>query len=477
MESSISQHEALVKKKLQRFLWELANFGSVRGFKHFSCYLRGKEELLVSVKNKVQGSTTSIINTTLPLPPAKKPLCATDSFNSYNLPYDKSSIVFSLQTQTQLRGRQDREADLLPASPSEEESQQPKDDVTLFLIAGYARYSCPYVWVRSNHRRLFTLSGDKDADKDSPLKLKSTSKWQDEDVKIFDIVAEIVKLCTYPAPRNPFEVDLDYFNFLKQPDQLLASAAMTFLLQKIVIQSSENKVYIAKVFEELQLLARIHFKSLRELTQEGKLAVLLQHKKGEQKKKSAALFQVSSTMDNRNIEKSRDSVTSSGHQMSWSTNPAVIITRPGSEIPKKVQETSSFVHNNVVNSSPQPGSVRPQSYPNVVHAQLPGPMLMPAAQAFPPPASSQPQLSYIPSSAQSVKAPTAQYQPSWSLMTPSPVSVSQSIYNSSVAAQPYQDPFKVYNSIPVNASGITYGKGPRGAFPGGYDRMPAPSML
>jgi len=49
---------------------------------------------------------------------------------------------------------------------------------TLFLIAGYGRYSCPYVWVRSNHDRLVKLTGES-REKDCPLKLKSILKWKD----------------------------------------------------------------------------------------------------------------------------------------------------------------------------------------------------------------------------------------------------------------------------------------------------------
>lgn len=50
---------------------------------------------------------------------------------------------------------------------------------TLFLIAGYARYSCPYVWIRSNHQRLVKLMGEVETEKDSPLRLKSTASWKD----------------------------------------------------------------------------------------------------------------------------------------------------------------------------------------------------------------------------------------------------------------------------------------------------------
>ena len=51
------------------------------------------------------------------------------------------------------------------------------ENSTLFLVAAYARYSSPYVWVRSNHQRIVELSGEHDKDKDNPLKLKSTQKW------------------------------------------------------------------------------------------------------------------------------------------------------------------------------------------------------------------------------------------------------------------------------------------------------------
>ena len=47
----------------------------------------------------------------------------------------------------------------------------------MFLVAGYARYSRPYVWVRSNHERLVQFSSDNKEEKDFPLQLKTTSNW------------------------------------------------------------------------------------------------------------------------------------------------------------------------------------------------------------------------------------------------------------------------------------------------------------
>ena len=60
---------------------------------------------------------------------------------------------------------------------------------------------------------------------------------------MWDVVAEIVKLCTYPAPRNPFAIDFDYFNMLPLSEQVLATAAMVNLLQKILIHTPDQKVY------------------------------------------------------------------------------------------------------------------------------------------------------------------------------------------------------------------------------------------
>ena len=52
----------------------------------------------------------------------------------------------------------------------------------MFLIAAYARYSQPYVWVRSNHERIIPVSDSTQgqSEKDYPLNLASTAKWAEE---------------------------------------------------------------------------------------------------------------------------------------------------------------------------------------------------------------------------------------------------------------------------------------------------------
>ena len=44
--------EALLKKKLQSFLAEMLRMGTVKGFKYFAMYMRGREEMVLSVLNQ-----------------------------------------------------------------------------------------------------------------------------------------------------------------------------------------------------------------------------------------------------------------------------------------------------------------------------------------------------------------------------------------------------------------------------------------
>lgn len=139
----------------------------------------------------------------------------------------------------------------------------------MFLIAGYARYACPYVWVRSNHHRLIRLGDDADLNqRDYPLKLKSTTEWYNsgmlnlffplsfailtplwplkleccwiDAVQLWDIVAELVEICTSPLPRNPFAIDITYFEGLAPAPAAIASGAMIHFLQRILNSGSRR---------------------------------------------------------------------------------------------------------------------------------------------------------------------------------------------------------------------------------------------
>lgn len=269
-----NSQEAFLKKRLQGFLGEMLKMGSVKGFKHFATYMRGREEMVISIVNEPQITHHTYVSES-----AGTGFSSPDrsgSLTSQNLPYDKRSLLLSMQSQMTL-STAPKGIGLPPASPSDQEIQIGGENTTLFLIAGYARYCCPYVWVRSNHKRLIKLIGDSANDKDSPLRLKTTMTWKDSDYNIWDIVAELVKLCCYPAPINPYEIDFDYFDSLTLPEQVLGTAAMCNFLQKVFINVPDDKPYIGQVFEEIQHLTKLHFGALQKVVKSGGIPVLNKH--------------------------------------------------------------------------------------------------------------------------------------------------------------------------------------------------------
>ncbi|XP_060573330.1 uncharacterized protein LOC132731212 [Ruditapes philippinarum] len=305
-----SSQEAMLKKKLQAFLSEMLKLGTVKGFKYFAMYMRGREEMVLSVLNHPQSISSPVHSKPDHSETERKTLSKSESFSSQNLPYDQRSLMLSVRSQMILSTHGVKDVGLPPASPSAEESLPTDEKSTLFLIAGYSRYNCPYVWVRSNHDRLVKLTGES-RERDCPLKLKTTMKWKDNDVFVWDIIAELVKLCTYPAPRNPFEIDFDYFSMLPLSEKVLATAAMVTILQKILIQTSDHKQYAGPVFEELQLITKLHFSSLEKLVQEQGLPVLQKKQQQQQQQRSRSQ---SSHMTSRSRTSSYNQPMNTGYQ-------------------------------------------------------------------------------------------------------------------------------------------------------------------
>ncbi|XP_006823129.1 uncharacterized protein LOC102805631 [Saccoglossus kowalevskii] len=254
--------EKAAKKKLTVFLNEMLKVGTVRGFKYFVMYMRGREEMICRVQNEPLTPSESEQNTPLSF-------SFSGSLNAANMPFDEGSLMLSARTQKSLSGFAEIDVGLPPASPVEREIAQSDDNSTLFLIAGYARYGCPYVWVRSNHERLVKLSGNESFNKDSPLKLKTTAHWSERENKIWDIMAELVKICTLPIPRNPFAVDIEYFDQLPLMERILATGAMANFLQK-VLSCNPDKPYSSHVVKDLDEITKKHFTDMQTYVQQLK---------------------------------------------------------------------------------------------------------------------------------------------------------------------------------------------------------------
>eukprot|EP00053_Salpingoeca_punica_P016234 m.152103 g.152103 ORF g.152103 m.152103 type:complete len:323 (+) comp16913_c0_seq1:281-1249(+) len=262
------------KMKMALFLADQLRVGCVKGFKYFRMYLRGREELIVTIRNEQQtraGPPTPIPDQAqqhqmylqqqqqqlLQQQQAGRPRVASNSID------DSGTLQVTSRTQKRLTGFEYAGAGLPPASPAERETLAVDAKYTNFLIAAYARYGGPYVWVRSNHERMFKLGGDPSANRDSPLKLRSTNAWTTNDVKVWDVIAELVDICMQPPASNPFAIDMNYFESLPILEAVMTSGAMVHFMQRVL--DSCRHTYDKQIMEEMtQLLVR-HYEFLAEL--------------------------------------------------------------------------------------------------------------------------------------------------------------------------------------------------------------------
>ncbi|CAB1458175.1 unnamed protein product [Pleuronectes platessa] len=253
-QGDVMKREREQKRKLQHFLGDLALLGS----------LQGKEELLLTVVNEDLGwrspgfavsrassfSSSSGSSSSSDSPSSSSP--SLDSHSSSPLPGEAPAPPGRpTETHTETQPRSVRaptsEDHLLPASPSEREIAVPEVNCTLFLLAGYVKYGRPYAWIRSNHERLVNIGGTDSMVRDTPMKLKSIADWQTRVIRVWDIVSELVCLCTVPSPSNPFALDMRYIQSLPLPDRFL------------------DELHYDKVVEEVKPLRRLHVQSLLEL--------------------------------------------------------------------------------------------------------------------------------------------------------------------------------------------------------------------
>ncbi|KAK5848299.1 hypothetical protein PBY51_005927 [Eleginops maclovinus] len=149
--------------------------------------------------------------------------------------------------------------------PSEREIAVPEVNCTLFLLAGYVKYGRPYAWIRSNHERLVNIGGTDSMVKDTPMKLKSIADWQTRGIRVWDVISELVCLCTVPSPTNPFALDMRYIKNLPLTDRFLVTGALLNFLDTYVVYGNRDELHYDKVVEDVKPLRRLHVQSLLEL--------------------------------------------------------------------------------------------------------------------------------------------------------------------------------------------------------------------
>jgi len=223
-------------EKLGIFLKDCLFMGCLTGFSYFDLYSRGREELLVTVK-------TSLFP---PLP--------------FFDPSPENVTNFGKPLSTM-------ESGLPPASPCAKDAEQLSQD-SVFLIGGYARYKCPFVWLRSNHSKLLAPSSapssplaskSPSSSKDTPLELSTTAKWATSTVKVWDVVEELVNSSMVPPPTNPFKIDFNKLEALPLVQKSLVAGSLVLFLKKIFMK---DPPYSELVFQDIQKLLDVHFSTM-----------------------------------------------------------------------------------------------------------------------------------------------------------------------------------------------------------------------
>ncbi|KAG0051731.1 hypothetical protein BGZ83_003349 [Gryganskiella cystojenkinii] len=234
---SLTQSETA---RLSTFLSECLLVGTLKGFYYFEVYLRGREELLLQVYNDIKPVSNGISNSTQP--------------NSITLAKSRPTNILSTRTLRSLKLSSSKSAPP-PLSPIDTELEKDESRAT-FLIAGYPRYKCPYVWLRSNHKRLIQNNNDQKFEANDPLKLSTISSWRTDDIRLWDIMAEIITLTLSPSPINPFRINHAYFDTLPLEECVVATGAMMDFLRRVYMKDTP---YTDSVYTDIKYLQKLHF--------------------------------------------------------------------------------------------------------------------------------------------------------------------------------------------------------------------------
>ncbi|KAL0080887.1 hypothetical protein J3Q64DRAFT_1200265 [Phycomyces blakesleeanus] len=208
--------------RLATFLDKCRMFGSLKGFKHFEVLQRGREEVLLSV-------------------------------------YDPKHINHQQAENTKSKR-------LIESMSPLDKDFEKYQDRTVFLIAGYARYRCPYVWLRSHHALLAQEQDDEIVNTDNPLRLETTVAWKTKEVALWEIVQEIISMTVDPCPENPFEISMEIFDSLDAEQSIMLSASLLVFLKELWLQSEPDVPFVNQVFKDINTLEKRHFSILHSYT-------------------------------------------------------------------------------------------------------------------------------------------------------------------------------------------------------------------
>ncbi|PIA16367.1 hypothetical protein COEREDRAFT_62810, partial [Coemansia reversa NRRL 1564] len=180
--------------RLNQFMADCMSVGALRGFKHFSMHIRSREEVILRV---FRDSSTEIDSDVIPICSSTRMVKPFDTSNK-SLEADEHGINF--------------------------------------LIAGYQRYRCPYVWLRSHHQELVEVEDDQELDSNAPVVLNTINCWRYFDIRPWDVIVEIICYALNPWPENPFSIDYAYFDKITIEERVVATGAMLEFLRRAYLR-------------------------------------------------------------------------------------------------------------------------------------------------------------------------------------------------------------------------------------------------
>ncbi|KAJ1739735.1 hypothetical protein LPJ79_000316 [Coemansia sp. RSA 1821] len=220
--------------RLNQFMADCMSVGALRGFKHFSVYIRSREEIILRVFKDPSSTPRSDL----------APICSSTVYEHLSRVH---AIEESKHTISSAKNRMEKPFDI------SNRSLEADSEGINFLIAGYQRYRCPYVWLRTDHERLVQLDADEELDKDAPVELNTINCWRNYDIRPWDVIVEIVCYALDPWPENPFAIDYEYFDRITMEERVVATGAMLEFLRRAYLRRYFCSEILLEDIKRLQL--------------------------------------------------------------------------------------------------------------------------------------------------------------------------------------------------------------------------------
>ncbi|KAJ2308204.1 hypothetical protein IWW54_004140 [Coemansia sp. RSA 2705] len=238
--------------RLNQFMADCMSVGALRGFKHFSAYIRSREEIVLRVFKDPDNPPRSDL----------VPICSSTVHEHLH------RVHAGDETKQLIAGARGRLAQ--PFDVSDASLAADAQGVN-FLIAGYQRYRCPYVWLRTDHERLVQLDAGELLDRDAPVELNTINCWRNYDIRPWDVIVEIVCYALDPWPENPFAIDYAYFDKIPIEERVVATGAMLEFLRRAYLR----RYFCSEILlEDIKRLQRQHFHCLNALREYQQSAVV-----------------------------------------------------------------------------------------------------------------------------------------------------------------------------------------------------------